>query len=111
MTGYVNPYWCFGYYAIFGVSVIITSACMNPQLEVESDFDLARSMTFAGVHIGRRRTFCEELRHNFHIVKNEFKMRLFQRTMLYYILIGVTHCRFDEFMYYYKLNVLGFTQF
>ena len=58
-------------------------------------------MTFNGVHIGRRRTFFEELRHNYHIVKHEFKMRLFQRTILFYILIGLTHCRFDEFMYYY----------
>ena len=111
MTGYVNPYWCFGYYAIFGVFVIISSWCLNPFLEFESDFDLAMSMTVNGVHVGRKRTFCEELKHNYHIVKHEFKMKLFQRTMLFYILVGVTHCRYDDFMYYYKLNVLGFTQF
>lgn len=111
LTGFVNPYWCFGYYAIFSVMVVITSWCLNPMLELESDFDAAMSMVVDGVFTGRRRTFCEELRHNYHIVKHEFKMRLFQRTMIFYIVVGATHCRFDDFMYYYKLNVLNFTQF
>lgn len=77
MTGFVSPYWCFGLYAIFAIVVIMTSLCMSPQLEFENDFDLARSMSLNGVHIGRRRTFWEETRHNYHIVKHEFKMGLF----------------------------------
>jgi len=31
--------------------------------------------------------------------------------MLFYTLLGLTIVRYDDFMYYYKLNVLGFTQF
>ena len=42
MTGFLNPYWCFGYYAIFGVVVIVTALYMNPLLETENDIDLAR---------------------------------------------------------------------
>lgn len=111
LTGFVNPYWCFGYYAIFSAFVIASACCLNMELEYESDFDVAMYCIVDGRYTGRRRKFCDELKHNYHIVKNEFKMRLFQRVMLFYVVLGLTHCRFDDFMYYYKLNVLGFTQF
>ena len=52
LTGFVNPYWCFGYYAIFGVLVVISSLCLDPLLELENDFDLAMSMVVDGVYTG-----------------------------------------------------------
>ena len=111
MTGFVNPYWCFGYYAIFSVFTIIAALIMNPLLEIESDFDAALSMTVNGVHIGRKRNFCEEFSHNYNIVKNQFKVSLFQRVMLFYAITGVTLISTEEFLYYFKLNILGLTQF
>ena len=39
LTGYVNPYWCFGIYAFAGVLVVLSALNMNNSLEVEGDFE------------------------------------------------------------------------
>ena len=111
LTGFVNPYWCFGYYAIFSAFTVIAAYIMNPLIETEGDDYMALSIPLNGEHTGRKRGFCEEIRHNYRIVKNQFKVTLFQRVMLFYILTGVTLVCPSEFLYYYKLNVLGITQF
>ena len=81
MTEYLDPYWCFGYYSICGFAIIVSACCLNVELETEGDFDYEVPRTEAGSQVSgppvRRRRFCEEMRHNYHIVRNEFKMRLF----------------------------------
>lgn len=38
-TGMLDARFCFAYYAMFGVVVVITSACLDPELETENDPD------------------------------------------------------------------------
>ena len=38
-----------------------------------------------------------------------FKLRLYQRTILFYVLMGLTHPNFTEFLYYFKLDVAKLT--
>ena len=77
MTGFLTPYWCFGIYAVFGIAVVLSAFSINPALEVENDIEIELAMRVDGVNVGRRRTCCEELGHNWKIVKNEFKLRLY----------------------------------
>lgn len=105
MTGFLNPYYCFGILGVLGISVVITALSIDTHLEVESDIEAELAMQVDGVNLGRRRTFCEELSHNWQIVKNEFKLPLYQRIILFYVLYGLTVPNFSEYLYYYKLNV------
>lgn len=109
MTGYVNPYWCFGIVAIFGGVVIISAFSLTNQLENESDIEVELATQADGTM--RRRSFCEEIKHNWRIVKNMFKERLYQRILLFYLLYGITIPSFAEYLYYFKLEVAELTQF
>ena len=56
--------------------------------------------------MGRRRTCCEEFKHNWKIVKNEFKLRLYQRIILFYLICGLFKANFSDYLYYFKLDVI-----
>lgn len=56
-----------------------------------------------------RGTFCQELNKNYGIVKDCLKIREYQRTMMFFLLCGFTIPRFDDFMYYFKTEVVGFS--
>ena len=60
LTGYVNPYWCFGIYAFAGVLVVLSTLNMNKSLEVEGDFEaeelVGEDTSRSGIRIRRR--FC-----------------------------------------------------
>lgn len=62
---------------MFGLVVILSAFSIKPALEVESDIEIERAMRVEGVNLGRRRTCCEELGHNWRIVRNELKLRLY----------------------------------
>ena len=40
-TGYLNPYWCFGYYGIFGFVVAIVACFLNKELEQEDEIPVS----------------------------------------------------------------------
>ena len=96
---------------MFGLAVFLSAFSITAALEVESDIEVELAMQIDGVNMGRRRTFCEELRHNWKIVKNELKLRLYQRTMLFYLLLGLTRPSFADYLYYFKLDVAHLSQF
>ena len=100
-TGFLNPRWCFGLIGAFGVVVLIAAFGLNSELEKESDLSLTN----------RPRTFTQEVRHNWRVVKNQFKLRLFWRTLLFFALIGVTRVNSQQFLYFWKLEVAGLSQF
>ena len=108
-TGFVSPYWCFGIYSIFGLAVFISAFFITPELENESDLEIEMAMQIDGVHVGRRRSCCEEFKHNWKIVKNELKLKVYQRTMLFYVCLGVTRPSFVDYLYYFKLDVVHLT--
>ena len=96
---------------MFGLAVFLSAFSITAALEIESDIEVELAMQIDGVNMGRRRTFCEELRHNWKIVKNELKLRLYQRTMLFYLLLGLTRPSFSDYLYYFKLDVAHLSQF
>ena len=110
-TGFLTPYWCFGVYSIFGLAVMLSAFSITPALEVESDIEVELAMQIDGVNMGRRRTCCEEMRHNWKIVKNELKLKLYQRVMLFYVLLGITRPSFSDYLYYFKLDEANLSQF
>ena len=76
-TGFLTPYWCFGIYSIFGLAVFLSAFSITKALETESDIEVELAMQVDGVNVGRRRNCCEELRHNWKIVRNELKLKLY----------------------------------
>ena len=53
----------------------------------------------------RSRGFFREIAYNYRVVKNNFKLKLYQRTLLFFILVGITKTNYNEYMYYFKLEV------
>lgn len=110
-TGFLNPYLCFSIYGAFGLVVLWSGLQMDMKLEVQNDFELEQAMRLNGQNLGRRRKFSEELTHNWHVVRNGLKQPQYMRLVLFYVLWGLTVPRYDEFMYYFQLDILGFSQF
>ena len=114
MTGYVNPYWCFGIYTAFCFVVFITAYCMDPKLEYESELKLEQARQDE-VNNGdtetrtTRRNCCQELSHNFKIMKEMLKLSIYWRVILFFVLFGLTIPNFDDFLYYWKLDVANLT--
>ena len=108
-TGFLTPYWCFGIYAGFGFFVTLSAFSITCELETESDIEVELAMQVNGVNMGRRRSCWEEFRHNCKIVKNEFKLKIYQRVLLFYILYGVFKPNFTDYLYYFKLDVIKLT--
>ena len=42
---------------------------------------------------------------------NEFKLKLYQRILLFYLLFGLFRANFTDYLYYFKLDVIQLTQF
>jgi hypothetical protein len=57
------------------------------------------------------RTLQEEFKHNFQIVKEAFAIREFNRSLIFFLLIALCVPRFDDFLYYFKTEQAGFSQF
>lgn len=108
-TGFLTPYWCFGIYAIFGCFVFLSAFSITRELETESDIEIELAMQIDGMNMGRRRTCLEEFRHNCKIVKNAFKLSLYQRVILFYLLVGLFKPNYMDYLYYFKLDVLHLT--
>ena len=113
MTGFLSPYWCFGLVTVFGFVIFATAFYLRAHVELESDVaaGMAEVQEDGSITVLRHRSFCEELCNNFRIVKNQFKLRLYQRTLLFFLLIGITRINYMEYMYYFKTEVAGLTQF
>ena len=100
MTGFLTPYWCFGIYSVFGFAVFASAFSISKEIENESDIELLLSM-----ESGQSRNCWQEFVHNAKIVKEEFKLPIYQRTILFFLLFGVTRPTFSEYLYYFKLDV------
>lgn len=96
---YLTPYYCFG---IFGVSGLLVAmvACLIPS-EMEEDQTV----------IIERRGFCNELKQNYLIVKDCLRCPEMYRSLMFFFFCGFTLPRFDSFMYFFKTEVAGFSQF
>ncbi len=57
------------------------------------------------------RTFSEECAYNYAIVKDILSVPEMYRSVLFFVLLGFTVPRFDDFMYYFKTGPAGFSQF
>ena len=77
LNGFVGPYYVFGIQALSGVFLFIVSLFMDRNLEIEGDFEAEETVnadpTRSGIHL--RRSFCQEISHNFHVCKNALKVR------------------------------------
>ena len=104
MTGYLSPYWCFGLYAMFSIAIFVSGFYITNELETESDIEVDLSL-------GRPRTCWEEFKHNWKIVKNEFKLPAFYRLIIFFLLLGITKPMFTDYMYFFKLEEAKLTQF
>lgn len=55
------------------------------------------------------RSFSEECAHNYTIVKSILGVPEMYRSVLFFVLLGFTVPRFDDFMYYFKTGPAGFS--
>lgn len=97
LTGFVNPYVCFGVYSLFGLIVSFTSLKLSTEIEESGDFV--------------KRTFCEECKFTYTTIRDHIKEPALYRSLIYFILLGLTVPSFDEFMYYFMTEEVGFSQF
>ena len=88
--------------AISGFSILMLSLMMSSRVEIEGDFEAeAMNTDFSSTRIYLGRTFSQELKHNWFVVKNALKIKILRSIYLYYILVAVTFPFFWNFMYYF----------
>ena len=78
------------------------SLMMSSRVEIEGDFEVeAMNTDFSSTGIYLGRTFSQELKHNWFVVKNALRIKILRSIYLYYILVAVTFPFFWNFMYYF----------
>lgn len=98
MTGFINPYYCFGFIALWGPFIAYIGYKLDPKLDNESD----------DVNI---RSFFEELRHNYNAVKGALKVPAQYKILIYYMLLGFTVPSYVDYYYFYVTGIMNITQF
>jgi len=112
-TGFVSPFLCFGILACFGLVVSICGCFMSPELELTGDVEAEQALAHEHDE-GREqrpRSCCQELSHNYRVVREALKTREMYRTILFFVIWGMVVPNYIEFMYFFKLDVVGFSQF
>ena len=99
---FYSPHACFFIYGLFGLLVAASSMTIPARLEEDQSTAEAR----LGLHV---RTFTEECAHNYLIVKDILSVPEMYRSVLFFVLLGFTVPRFDDFMYYFKTGPAGFS--
>lgn len=97
---YRSPYMCFGILSGAGFLVMIASFFINKKAEED-----ANALGELTIH----RNLCQELKHNFGVFGECLKDRVTYKSLLFYLLIGITTPNVMDFMYYFKLDVAGFS--
>ena len=70
---------------------------------------LEEDQSTAEAQLGQVRSFSEECAHNYAIVKDILTVQEMYRSVLFFVLLGFTVPRFDDFMYYFKTGPAGFS--
>ena len=85
---------------------------MSPKVEIEGDFEAEELINSdpsrSGIHL--RRSFSQELEHNWNVVKNALKVKILRDIYLFYILIAVTFPICANFLYYFYRDDVGMSQ-
>ena len=111
MTGKLTPYWCFGFYGFFCLISLGASFSINKELEYESDVELELARQRLGdqnvdmSELVYSKSFCDEFSHNMKISCGMFKVGPYWKVIVFVLLVGCTVPNFDEFLYYWKLDV------
>jgi len=124
LTEFLNPYYCYVVYGLFGLFCVLNAYLLNPEIEEDEDLPDDNLAVDAVVNENdieaelvesnppaHRRTFCQELKHNYRIIKQTLKIPAMYNALLFFILQGFTVPSFGEFFYYFSTEVAGFTQF
>jgi len=97
LTGFLNPYWCFFTYSWFGFIVSFSGVVLKKEIETE------------GLAETEVKTFREESNKAYLIIRETLKIKELNHFLSFMFLVGLSNPNFDEFLYYYKLDIVGFT--
>ena len=80
---------------------MLSGFSVTRELEIEGDLEYTIALRTDENGDPIRRTFTEEVKHNWKIVKNEFKLSEYKRTLFFFVLMGLTAPNFMEWLYYF----------
>ena len=107
-----GPYSLFLCQSIAGIITLCISLTMSSKVEIEGDFEAEALVhsdpSRSGIHL--RRSFCQEVEHNWNVVRNAMKIRILRDIYLFYILLAVTFPQLWNFMYYFYRDEVGMSQ-
>ena len=137
MTQYHHPKWCFFWYSFMGLIVSLAACFLTKKSEddkvwtdepEDSDIStslenynaeqrrqmIARGQSEASVNqreIPARTGFCYRLKKNCQAIGRAIQMREIFCIVIFFILRGILNPTFEEFSYFFLLNVIGISKF
>ena len=137
MTQYHHPKWCFFWYSFMGLIVSLAACFLTKKSEddkvwtdepEDSDIStslenynaeqrremIARGASEASVNqrdIPLRTGFCYRLKKNCQAIGRAIKMKEIFCVVIFFILRGILNPTFEEFSYFFLLNVIGISKF
>jgi MFS family permease len=97
ITQYFNTHWIFYIYGSMGFLIMISGYLMNNDIEAEQ-------ISVIQMSLGQR------VKQNFSDIKSGFKVKELWRSFIFFFLLGCLVPSFQDFFYYYQLEVVGFSK-
>lgn len=134
MTQYYHPKWCFFYYSFFGIVVTIFACRLTKESERDKvigdvdtvasssqqsyEYRVRRDRINAGATgaqlnqpVPKRDGFCFNLKKNLQAIGRSLTMREIYQLVIFFIAKGIIVPSFEDFNYFFLLNVIGISKF
>lgn len=137
MTQYYHPKWCFFWYSFMGLIVSLSACFLTARSEDDrvgndeaTDSDISTSLEDYNSMVRRqwreegqsdrvvnerpiplRNGCCYKLKKNCQAIGRAIKMREIYFIIIFFIVKGILNPTFEEFSYFFLLNVIGISKF
>ena len=97
ITQYTNAHYVFYIFGLMGFLIMIAACSMDNAIEAEQLGVINMSL-------------CNRVSTNFSDIKTGFKVRELTRSVIFFLLLGCLVPTFQDFFYYFQLEVVGFSK-
>ena len=97
ITQYTDTHYVFYIFGLMGFLIMVAACCMDSAIEAEQLGVINMSL-------------CNRISTNFSDIKTGFKVRELTRSVIFFLLLGCLVPTFQDFFYYFQLEVVGFSK-
>ena len=97
ITEWWDSHFVFYIYGVMGLTIFISGCVMSSSIEADQ---------IGVINLG----LCERIKTNFSEIKTGFRVKELWRSFIFFFLLGCIVPTFQDFFYYFQLEVVGFTK-